>query len=208
MGLVSKFTSNGRAIFYQLRVFVTENVLGILEKSLSWSEVLEPRSSVSSLKLSIGCALPLGIHVLFNLVQTGQALGAEEFHLFDYFTEKALLDQILDESLVILLCVKACKYFHRVDDLSLLLGPLPLKLLCPLQIEQPPLNDKLLPPDPLIQPRIVQIDDGVLELDLLLGVLLKEFHISQQQFCIHVVLLIEVASLRQVPDDLSACLDG
>ena len=80
--------------------------------------------------------------------------------------------------------------------------------MCSLQVQQATLDDKLLSSDSFVEPGVVQLDHGVLELDLLLCVLIEEFHIGQEQLGVHVVLLVKVASLRKVADDLGAGLDG
>ena len=92
--------------------------------------------------------------------------------------------------------------FHRVYDLPLFLRLLAFSLLGFLEIKKTSLNDKLLPPYPLIDACVVEFDDLVLQLYVLLCVIIKVFQISKKSISITIVFLIEISSLRHVADDL------
>ena len=152
--------------------------------------------------------LSLGIDVLFDLVQTRQALGAEELHLLYDFSEKPLFDEIVNDFLVLFLGVESGEDLHRVDDIPLFFRSLPLIFLSSLKIEKTSLNHELLPPDSFVESGIVEFDDGILELDVLLCVFVEELHVCKEKFGIHIVFLVKVTSLREIANDLSTCLNG
>lgn len=152
--------------------------------------------------------LSLGIDVLFDLVQTGEALRPEELHLLYDFSEKPLFDQVVNNFLMLFLRVEPGENLHGVDDISLFFGSLPLIFLSSLKIEKTSLNDELLPPDSFVESGIVELDDGILKLDVLLRVFVKELHVCKEKFGIHVVFLVKVTSLWKIADDLSTCLNG
>ena len=86
----------------------------------------------------------------------------------------------MDELVVIFLSIEAREYLHLVDDVSLLLRLLALKLLYFLQVQQPSVDDKLLSPDSLVEPCVVELDDAVLEVRILWSVILEELHVREE----------------------------
>lgn len=109
---------------------------------------------------------------------------------------------------MLLLRVESRENLHGVDDISFFFGSFPLIFLSSLKIEKPSLNDELFPPDPFVESGIVELDDGILKLDVLLRVFVKELHISKEKLSIHVVFLVKVTSLWKIANYLSTCLDG
>lgn len=109
---------------------------------------------------------------------------------------------------MLLFRVEPSENLHGIDDVSLLLRTLPLVLLCPFDIEQATLDDKLLASNALIQTSVVQLDNRVLKLDLLRRVLFEELHVCQKQLGVHIVFLVEVATLGHIADDLDTLLYG
>ena len=152
--------------------------------------------------------LSLGIDVLFDLVKTGEALGPEELHLLYDFSEEPLFDQVVNNFLMLVFRVEPGENLHGVDDVPFFFGPFPLIFLSSLKIEKTSLNDELLPPDPFVESGIVELDHGILQLNVLLRVFVKELHVSKEKLGIHVVFLVKVTPLRKIANYLSTCLDG
>ena len=93
-------------------------------------------------------------------------------------------------------CIEPRKNLHLVYDLSVLLRLFALKFLHLFQVKQTTLNYELFATYSLIKPPIVQLYNTVFEFDILRCVVFKEFHVSEEQLCIHVILLLEITALR------------
>lgn len=104
--------------------------------------------------------------------------------------------------------VESGEDLHRVDDVPLFLGPLPLVFLSSLQIEEASLDDELFPSDSFVESGVVELDDGIFELDVLFRVFVKELHVCKEKLGIHIVFLVEITSFRKVSHDLSTSLNS
>ena len=103
-------------------------------------------------------------------------------------------------------CIESCEYLHLVYDLSVLFRLLAFEFLYLLQVKQTALDYELFATNSLIKPSIVQLYDAVFEFDILGCVIFKEFHVSEEQLRIHVILLLKVTTLRQVAQHFVAVL--
>jgi hypothetical protein len=117
--------------------------------------------------------------VLLDVVQGLTTLALEVLELLNHLSEHALLQQVINELLVLLRSIESGENLHGVDDVSLLLGLLPLLFLHLLEVEEAALENELFAADALIDSSIVQLDHIILELDVLLGVVLEKLQISQ-----------------------------
>ena len=103
-------------------------------------------------------------------------------------------------------CIESSKYLHLVYNLSVLLRLFALELLYLFQVKQTALNYELFATNSLIKPAIVQLYNAVFEFYVLRCVIFKEFHVSEEQLRIHVILLLEVTALRQIAQHFVAVL--
>ena len=139
--------------------------------------------------------------MLLDVVEGIATFLLEILELLDHLPEHTLLQQAVHKLVMLFRGVKPGEDFHGVDDLPFLLGLLAFLLLHLLEVEEASFEHELLPPNSLVDPRVVEFDDIIFEFEVLLRIILEEFQISQQGVRIRIILVVEVTSLRHVTND-------
>lgn len=187
----------------------SESVFHLLEFELRGAEPTRHRAVVTLVIVPLTLIFEfLGFNELFDLVHVRQALRTEKFELLNGLAQEPFLENAVDEVGVLLGRVEPCKDLHLVDNLTVFFRLFALKLLHLLQVKQASFNDKLFAPDSFVKATIVELDNTVFQLNVLWRVILEKLHVGEEQLSVHVVLLLEIPALRQVPKHLLAVLLG